>query len=120
MMQTLFCTECGNKMLYSGAKPKFCSSCGTPIGKTIKKSVTPETTSKSFVGMPTIKEKIQARHSKVNLNEDETDINYVPKVNNFQCDFTSSGNATYKLGDIIENAEETGSGSKREGNTKDK
>ena len=31
-MQVIFCTECGAKNEYSGSKPKFCSSCGTPMG----------------------------------------------------------------------------------------
>lgn len=108
-MQTLFCTECGNKMLYSGAKPKFCSSCGTPIGKTIKTSTGPETKSTPSVGMPIIKDKVQAGKRRASLKEDETDIDYVPKIDRFQCDFESSGNVTYKFEDIIENAEEKGS-----------
>ena len=31
-MQAIYCTECGSKNIYSGSKPKFCSSCGHPMG----------------------------------------------------------------------------------------
>jgi predicted RNA-binding Zn-ribbon protein involved in translation (DUF1610 family) len=31
-MQKTYCTSCGSKVEYSLAKPKFCSSCGEPLG----------------------------------------------------------------------------------------
>ena len=31
-MNKLFCVSCGSKILYEVSKPKFCSSCGEPIG----------------------------------------------------------------------------------------
>lgn len=105
-MQTIFCTECGNKMLYSGAKPKFCSSCGAPIGKTMKRNAGPEIKSTLSAGATSFKDRVRAGKPDANLNEDETNIDYVPRIDNFQCDFESSGNVTYKFEDIIENAEE--------------
>ncbi len=31
-MNKVFCVSCGSKILYEITKPKFCSSCGEPIG----------------------------------------------------------------------------------------
>ena len=31
-----YCPNCGHGMSYSGAKPKFCSNCGTPISSLAK------------------------------------------------------------------------------------
>lgn len=31
-MQKTYCTSCGSKIEYSLTKPKFCSSCGEPLG----------------------------------------------------------------------------------------
>ena len=30
-MQKIYCSKCGNPNLYTQAKPKFCSACGTPF-----------------------------------------------------------------------------------------
>lgn len=30
-MQKVYCSQCGNPNLYTQAKPKFCSACGTPF-----------------------------------------------------------------------------------------
>ena len=30
-MQKIYCSKCGNPNLYTQAKPKFCSTCGTPF-----------------------------------------------------------------------------------------
>lgn len=107
-MQTIFCTECGNKMLYSGAKPKFCSSCGTPMGSTLRKNAKPESEITSASKPPSIREQIEAKRSMPKLSEDETDISSVPHIDSFECDFTSSGNVTYKFEEILENAKEKG------------
>lgn len=37
-MASLFCTECGSKNLYTLNKPKFCQSCGHPIGGAVVKA----------------------------------------------------------------------------------
>jgi len=34
-MQKIYCSHCGNPNLYTQAKPKFCSSCGTPFYGTV-------------------------------------------------------------------------------------
>lgn len=37
-MASLFCTECGSKNLYTLNKPKFCQSCGNPVGASISRA----------------------------------------------------------------------------------
>ena len=105
-MQTIFCTECGHKMVYSGSKPKFCSSCGTPIGSSAKKETEPSTPKKADPKTLNIREQMEAKRKKPHLNDDETDIDYIPNIASFQCDFTSSGNPTYKFGEILGDAKE--------------
>ena len=41
-MNKLFCVSCGSKILYEVNKPKFCSSCGEPIGSVSTSSKKPE------------------------------------------------------------------------------
>lgn len=102
-MQTLFCTECGHKMVYSGAKPKFCSSCGAPIGVPSK----PEKSS-SKRSAPSIKDQIIAKKNSRLVSEDETDAEYVPEINSLKYEISTSGNPTYKFGELLsENAEES-------------
>lgn len=98
-MQTIFCTECGSKVVYSGAKPKFCSSCGSPIGGA-QSQASEQTTKKK---MPSIKEQIQAKKSQTPLAEDETDIDYVPNISSFDYEVSSggAGNPVYKFQDIV-------------------
>jgi hypothetical protein len=98
-MQTIFCTECGSKVVYSGAKPKFCSSCGSPIGGGQSKASVTTTPSKR----PSIREQIEAKKNKAPLAEDETDIESLPDISSFQYEISNAGagNPTYKFEDII-------------------
>ena len=72
-MQSIYCTECGSKNVYSGSKPKFCSSCGHPINNSIapKKGIKKNFSSK--------------------LQEDETDIDSVPNLNSLAYEITDDG-----------------------------
>lgn len=99
-MQHIYCTECGSKVSYSGAKPKFCSSCGTPIG-----GVATNKPSKKNKTRPT--DNTEQSSSSASLKEDETDIDYVPNIGKLSYDIAQegSGNKTYKFGDIL-NAEQ--------------
>ncbi len=90
-MQHIFCTECGSKNIYSGPKPKFCSSCGASIGSVSdKKRESPKRMSSASE----------------NLKEDETDIDHVPNIGKLDYDvsYHEAGHKTYKFGDVI-NAE---------------
>lgn len=95
-MQHIYCTECGSKVSYSGAKPKFCSSCGTPIGgATISERTT------RVIKKPVAKS--ERSSASVPLQDDETDIDYVPNIGKLSYDLAheGSGNKTYKFGDIV-------------------
>ncbi len=105
-MQTIFCTECGHKMVYSGSKPKFCSSCGTSMDSSVKKETEPSIPKQANPKNLTIREQMEAKRKKPHLNDDETDIDYIPNIASFECDFTSSGNPTYKFGEILGDAQE--------------
>jgi ribosomal protein L37E len=37
-MSAIYCSNCGVKHSYTYAKPKFCSSCGSPLGAEVKKA----------------------------------------------------------------------------------
>lgn len=95
-MQHIYCTECGGKVSYSGAKPKFCSSCGTPIGA-VAISEPATRVSKRPAAKP------ERSSASVPLKEDETDIDYVPNIGRLSYDLAheGSGNKTYKFGDIV-------------------
>lgn len=94
-MQHIYCTECGGKVSYSGVKPKFCSSCGSPIGGVLTKSNT-----KTKVDL---NKKTSQSKASVPLKDDETDIDYVPSIGKLSYDLAheGSGNKTYKFGDIV-------------------
>lgn len=98
-MQHIYCTECGSKVSYSGAKPKFCSSCGSPIAGASNSQVKKRKT------IPRREEsKIE---SQAELKDDETDIDHVPHIGKLSYDIAheGSGNKVYKFGDFV-NAEQ--------------
>ena len=95
-MQHIYCTECGSKVSYSGPKPKFCSSCGTPIAGSIKTK--PEVVVKKTRIPP-----VSARANSTELKDDETDIDHVPHIDklSYEAAHEGSGYRTYKFGDIV-------------------
>ena len=108
IMQTIFCTECGAKNEYSGAKPKFCSSCGTPMEKTASSGVKPQATKKPMVrkSAGSFREQMEARkQSRGSLSEDETDIDHVPNISSLSYEITKSGNTIHNFKDIIDAAQ---------------
>ena len=81
-MQTIFCTECGAKNIYSGAKPKFCSSCGAPIG--------PGTASRESESSENKRENLKTKKVRP-TKEDETDIDYVPNIQSLAYEIEDDG-----------------------------
>lgn len=111
-MQTIFCTECGAKMNYSGSKPKFCSSCGCSMGGNSKPSSEQPKPEKARRRPPSIREQMEARkQGGALIADDETDIDYVPEMKNgleYSISNDGFGNATYKFEDVIDvSTEET-------------
>jgi DNA-directed RNA polymerase subunit RPC12/RpoP len=98
-MQTIFCTECGSKVVYSGAKPKFCSSCGSPIGGGQSKASTVTTKRQT----PSIREQMESKRNQTPLAEDETDIDFVPNISSLDYEVSNggAGNPVYKFEDIV-------------------
>ena len=101
-MQTIFCTECGHKMTYAGAKPKFCSSCGVSMeGDSRPAPEAPEKEKKKF---PSFRDQMKARSpGGGNIGDDETDIDYVPQLDGLQYEISSEGfgNPVHKFEDVV-------------------
>lgn len=108
IMQTIFCTECGAKNEYSGAKPKFCSSCGTPMEKTASSGAKPQVAKKPTArkSAGSFREQMETRkESRDSLSEDETDIDHVPNISSLSYEITKSGNTIHNFKDIIDAAQ---------------
>jgi ribosomal protein L37E len=105
-MQTIFCTECGAKNEYSGSKPKFCSSCGTPMGATSKATIKQEKKPAAKRRHPgSFKEQMEARKNSRDLpSEDETDVDFVPEISSLSYEITREGNTIHNFKDIIDAA----------------
>ena len=102
-MHNQFCTECGHKMTYTGPKPKFCSSCGVPMGEKSAVDSTKESPTKRTVGL-SIREQMSARKSNTpSLKDDETDIDYVPQLDGLGYTISADGTGynTHKFEDVF-------------------
>jgi len=84
-MITEFCMSCGAKYEYSLEKPKFCSSCGTPLGGNLAKA--------------------NVEESKSNNNE-KNDI--LPNISKLEYSISKSLN-NQTFGDLISEASRGGS-----------
>jgi len=87
-------------MDYAGPKPKFCSSCGSPVGVAKKHGSKPlQGNSLSF------REQMEARkEGDTVLSEDETDIEYVPDIKGLEYDITPAegfGHKIYNFEDVV-------------------
>ena len=77
-MPIKFCTDCGTKLEYKFSSPKFCSSCGNPVGglnANASKRKLEETKPK----------KIEP------LNDNETDAEYVPSLTKLEYEIDDLG-----------------------------
>ncbi len=106
-MQTLFCTDCGHKMTYSGAKPKFCSSCGVPMGN--ETVVEPTAAKKSRRRkIPSFREQMEGEEGQHEGDdeggEEGTDIDHVPDIRDLQYTISHDGvgNKTYNLSELLD------------------
>ena len=72
-MNKVFCVSCGFKILYEINKPKFCSSCGEPIGSVSSsaKAEEVEETSTASIDLNKLKREIsvEANSSKQSLKD---------------------------------------------------
>ena len=92
------CNNCGHKNSYLAVEPKFCTNCGKELGGSAASSF-----SSSITQRPNVR-------SNVKLNEDETDINFVPNIRKLEYDISPFEKNSVKFEDLfnLENEEETG------------
>lgn len=89
-MRSIFCTNCGAKLQYSSAKPKFCSSCGEPLSASAE--------SRSHTKAPP---------RKIIEDDGETDATEVPSIGSLDYDIEMSHeNNIFNLGDILNEREQ--------------
>lgn len=74
-----FCSECGLKVEYKFSPPKFCSSCGSPMG------VATANESKPLNRNVTSSRKIEA------ISDDETNAEYVPEISKLEYEIDTFG-----------------------------
>ena len=74
-----FCSECGVKVEYKFSPPKFCSSCGSPMGIAIANE------SKPLNRNVRTQRKIEA------IGEDETDAESVPQISKLEYEIDTFG-----------------------------
>lgn len=83
-----FCPHCGTQMIYAGAKPNFCSSCGESLNSfsvAHEKKAQPER-EEDEDGVPNVPE-----------------VNYVPNINNLDVDIKMPNPQSQTLGQVLEN-----------------
>ena len=74
-----FCSECGVKVEYKFSPPKFCSSCGSPMG------IASTNESKPLNRNVRAQRKIEA------IGEDETDAESVPQISKLEYEIDTFG-----------------------------
>lgn len=85
-----FCPHCGSLMMYAGAKPKFCSSCGNELGSF--------SVSYKKKGQPT-REEDEDGNPNVPTPEE---TNFIPNINSLQVDIQASSPQKHTLGQVLE------------------
>ena len=86
-MSAIYCSSCGVKHTYSYAKPKFCSSCGSPMSAEIKK--------------PQPQRQIEEEEYEDD-DPDSSNSSYVPQINKIQVDVENySENSSFTLGSLF-------------------
>lgn len=90
-MSVKFCSSCGSKFEYKYSPPKFCSNCGEPVGGI----------SKSRPNENAIASAAAERNRKISqINDSETDAEYVPKINKIDFEIEDYSTAT-TIGDLF-------------------
>lgn len=82
----MFCPNCGKKHEFNHAPPNFCSGCGNPLTATARtKSTKPSSTAEEE-----------------DLEEDETDVDEVPDLDELEMEVEQIGsNGSVTLGDVL-------------------
>jgi len=113
-MSFTYCKLCGHKNLYSVNVPKFCGGCGEPLdGSSV--AATRQTEKKVLPEKPSRRKKRTRPINDGDVSEsDGTDINYVPQIEDLQCEILGldSMARVMKIEDLIPEIKEEPSGKK--------
>ena len=86
-MSVKYCKSCGAKNSYIGTEPKFCSHCGEPLNKIVKKI-----TKGSVANSHNVSDAINS--------DDTTNIDYVPNISRLQYDIDIPHKKTFTFEEI--------------------
>jgi len=97
-MSSIYCTECGTKIEYTGSKPKFCSNCGS--------SIPGGTTQNKKESKSSLSRKPQ-EHS-IASDKEGTDYEHVPNVSklDYEIEYGGSFGKTANLVDLLNEQEQ--------------
>jgi len=88
-MSYKYCSNCGHKNQYIGMVPKFCNNCGANMSGVS----TSQELSKSTV--------LKNKNVNKSSQEDETDINFVPRINKLDYEVSAMEKRTFKMEEIF-------------------
>jgi hypothetical protein len=80
----IYCPQCGNPTAYTGAKPKFCSSCGNALSALAKEE------QKNYV-----------IHEDIDIEEDPSEQVNLENINGLDVEIESFSSNKVTIGDII-------------------
>ena len=112
-MRSIYCTECGAKSEYTVTAPKFCSSCGTPMGQEAKqvaaaKKDTPvKRKANTPPPLPRSSSQRRSMSREESLADDETDFDYVPDISKLQYDIDIPQDNIKSFRDIVHEQKES-------------
>lgn len=101
-----YCKSCGAKTQYLGVVPKFCSSCGESFSGSSSASIQAE----RLVRKNPIKREVPSEK----LNEDETDVDYVPNIASLSYDVSPFDQKTFKAEELFNLPEDKNGGTSEE------
>jgi predicted RNA-binding Zn-ribbon protein involved in translation (DUF1610 family) len=91
-MNHTFCMHCGFKIVYNNAKPNFCPACGQSIGAAAQSST----------HTAPVKRASQRIIEEDELEEDETNSDYVPEIRKLQVELEpDSPNRSFTFGSLF-------------------
>jgi uncharacterized membrane protein YvbJ len=94
-MRIKYCKSCGHKNQFIGLEPKFCSSCGASF----QKGTSQVTKSKTV--------------NRQKLNEDETDVDFVPNIASLQYSVSPFEKKTFKMEEMFDLEDDGGNPKKK-------
>ena len=94
-MRIKYCKSCGHKNQFVGLEPKFCSHCGASLSAGASQGT---------------KSKIVSREK---LNDDETDVNFVPNIASLQYSVSPFEKKTFKMEEMFDLEDDGGDPEKK-------